>query len=187
MTDDGKTAPLRVMENRGGEKRKSFIHPVLILQQGHSHSAHQTVHLPAVSQSFTSQFHLPLPRLTQLECIRFITVGPLADEILALCTLTRLKHLEIRWVGWTEHHLYWLHSRHQTPGICIHPPLYNPHLSFYLPSNHYDEGLIGPLSTLLSSISSLESLTLSQFDLSNALARQLSATQPQLTHLTMGR
>ena len=37
-------------------------------------------------------------RLTQLECVRFITVGPLADEILALCTLTRLKHLEIRWV-----------------------------------------------------------------------------------------
>jgi len=36
--------------------------------------------------------------LTLLESVRFITVGPLPDEILALCTLTRLTELEIRCV-----------------------------------------------------------------------------------------
>ena len=35
-------------------------------------------------------------RLTKLETVRFVTVGPLADEIEALCPLTNLRHLEIR-------------------------------------------------------------------------------------------
>ncbi len=40
--------------------------------------------------------HTAVPnRLLKLETIKFITVGPLADEILALCTLTRLKSIEI--------------------------------------------------------------------------------------------
>ncbi|GAX80170.1 hypothetical protein CEUSTIGMA_g7608.t1 [Chlamydomonas eustigma] len=87
-------------------------------------------------------------RLVNLESLRFITVGPLSDEIHALCTLSRLKTLEI--------------------------------------SNHYDEHLLDPIYLLLSSITSLESVTLSQYDLDDALLKHL-AKQPNLKHLSMGR
>ena len=53
-------------------------------------------------------------------------------------------------------------------------------------SNHYDEGLISPIGGLLTSLSSLQALTLSQFDLSDDLARHLSR-HPHLTRLSMGR
>jgi len=53
-------------------------------------------------------------------------------------------------------------------------------------SNHYDEALISPIGHLLTSITSLQALTLSQFDLSDDLARHLSQ-HPHLTRLSVGR
>ena len=61
-------------------------------------------------------------------------------------------------------------------------PSYTPSLR-----NHYDDGLLAPIATLISSITTLETLELSQFDLSDALAAQLSSSQPHLTRLSMGR
>ncbi|KAG1678057.1 hypothetical protein FOA52_000853 [Chlamydomonas sp. UWO 241] len=126
----------------------------------------------------STNFPTGLHCLSSLSNLRSITLeeidypGTIPQEFVGLSRLTKLEVVRFVTVGPLADEIVALAQLTRLKTLEI--------------SQHYDESLIPALYALMTSVSSLETLTIPQFELTDGLVRHL-VLQPKLTTLVVGR